>query len=227
MSHVCRKWSEGFTSQSVWKKLRFSLTESQLSMDPCPNIKCAEKYSRMFRHVEIVCIRNVDERLIETWFRRLIVFLDILTRNSQLISLKVRWPEIGVILDTINCEEDVKKAIASFLKSQHHWERVEFHSRYFLFPFKQDRKLPVHFVLRRFVNNIEPMDQESSAVAQGLHTFLCQKHQIFQEIPLLQSDYSFIHESMSASQSADKDKLRSSQPKKTIFQCYGSIQSHF
>ncbi|GBN35247.1 hypothetical protein AVEN_215439-1 [Araneus ventricosus] len=66
MSQVCRNWSEGFSSPSVWKKFMFSLTEAQLSMDPCPKIKCAEKYSRMFRHVEIDCIRNADEHLIET-----------------------------------------------------------------------------------------------------------------------------------------------------------------
>ncbi|GBL90105.1 hypothetical protein AVEN_135461-1 [Araneus ventricosus] len=133
MSQVCRKWSEGFNSPSVWETFRFSLTESQLSMDPCPKIKCAEKYSRMFGHVEIVCIRNVDQHLIETWCRRLILFLDILTRNSQLICLKVQWAEFCFILDTINCVEDLKKAIVSFgeSQSQHHWKQVELHSCYF------------------------------------------------------------------------------------------------
>ncbi|GBM18939.1 hypothetical protein AVEN_1567-1 [Araneus ventricosus] len=107
MSQVCRKWSEGFNSPSVWKTFRFSLTESQLLMDPCPKIKCAEKYSRMFRHVEIDFIRTVNEYLIETLFKRLSVFLDILTRNSQIITLKVRWPEFIFILNSIKCLEDL------------------------------------------------------------------------------------------------------------------------
>ncbi|GBN57678.1 hypothetical protein AVEN_228468-1, partial [Araneus ventricosus] len=50
MSLVCRKWSEGFSTPSVWKTFRFALTE--LSMDTCPIMKFVRKYSCMFRHVE-------------------------------------------------------------------------------------------------------------------------------------------------------------------------------
>ncbi|GBM18936.1 hypothetical protein AVEN_1565-1 [Araneus ventricosus] len=235
MSQVCRNWSEGFNSPSVWKTFKFSFTESQLSMDPCPKIKCAEKYSRMFRHVVIDCIKTVNEHLIETWCKRLIVFFDILTRNSQLISLKVRWPEFFFILDTINCEEGLEKVIDRFVNSQQHLKRVEFYSCYFFFPIsefikdmaKDHKEFPMHFVLRRFVDPIEPMDQGILDAAQSQHVLLCQRSQMFQELPTFQTDYLFIFESMSESQFAAINKLRKSQVSKMIFQCYGPIQSHF
>ncbi|GBM18940.1 hypothetical protein AVEN_1568-1 [Araneus ventricosus] len=228
MSQVCRKWSEGFNSPSVWKTFRFSLTESQLLMDPCPKIKCAEKYSRMFRHVEIDFIRTVNVYSIETFCKRLLVFLDILTRNSQLISLKVRWLEFFFLSDTMNCE--VQKAIDPFFNSQHQLKKVKFQSSYFAFQdvdhpndtAEDNRCLPTHFVLRRFINPIESMDQESTLVAQNLHALLCGRFQIFRRLPTLQTDYSFTYNSMSDVVDTENRSLS-----KVNLNCYGSIQAHY
>ncbi|GBM18984.1 hypothetical protein AVEN_1599-1 [Araneus ventricosus] len=243
MSQVCRQWSEGFNSPAVWQNFRFSLTESELSMDHCPKIKCAEKYSRMFRHVEIDIVRNFDEHLIETWCRRLKVFLDILSGNSQLTSLKVRWPENFFLFNTMTCAKDLQNHIEGFVhdqkigsfESEPKRVKIGFHSYYFFSPLagllnlwaeEKILEFPMHFVLRRFVNNIAPMDQENTAVSQDLHTLLCQKSEIFRMLSNLQTEYSFIFERMPASQSADIDKLRSSLPSKIILSCYGSIQQH-
>ncbi|GBM97977.1 hypothetical protein AVEN_166963-1 [Araneus ventricosus] len=233
MSQVCRKWSEGFNSPSVWETFRFSLTESQLLMDPCPKIKCAEKYSRLFRHVEIDFIRTVNEYLIETFCKRLIVLLDILTRNSQLISLKVRWLEFFFLSDTMKCE--VQKAIDPFFKSQHQLKKVQFHSSYFAFQDDDhlndtkvdNRCFPTHFVLRRFIDPIESMDQENTLAAQNLHALLCERFKIFRRLPTLQTDYSFIYNSTSTSQSDAGDTLENSSFSKVILNCYGSIPEHY
>ncbi|GBN78233.1 hypothetical protein AVEN_176167-1 [Araneus ventricosus] len=69
MSLVCHSWSEGYGSPSVWKTFRFDLTESQLSMDSCPEIEIVKKYSNMFRHVEIKGCQTRNNDLMKNFCR--------------------------------------------------------------------------------------------------------------------------------------------------------------
>ncbi|GBL85981.1 hypothetical protein AVEN_89046-1 [Araneus ventricosus] len=80
-----RNWPEGFGSNSVCKKIRLGLTESQLSMDTCPVMEFLQQYSSIFLQVEIECMKCKEMRLIKSWCRHFIIFLQILTSNSQLI----------------------------------------------------------------------------------------------------------------------------------------------
>ncbi|GBN25631.1 hypothetical protein AVEN_121689-1 [Araneus ventricosus] len=126
MSLVCRSWSEGYGSSSVWKTFRFALTESQLSMDSCPLMKFAQKYSNMFRHVEIICPYVENNLLVKNWCRYFVEFLQILTRNTQLISVKFRnFPNSLRPTDTPTYNV-IYRTLAEFLASQHHLKRVEF-----------------------------------------------------------------------------------------------------
>ncbi|GBM22395.1 hypothetical protein AVEN_166652-1 [Araneus ventricosus] len=131
MSLVCRKWSEGYSLPSAWKTFRFALMESMISMesmDSFPGMKFVRKYSSMFRHVDIYyhILLPCQKDLIYIWCRHFIVFVHIMTSNSQLISVKIHnlfW--CFVHIDT-SIRGDVKRALASFLKSQHYLKRVEF-----------------------------------------------------------------------------------------------------
>ncbi|GBN62980.1 hypothetical protein AVEN_264443-1 [Araneus ventricosus] len=70
MSLVCRSWSKGYGSPSVWKTFRFDLTKSQLSLVTCPVMKFVQKYSSMFRHVEIKGPqRGANDLLVQNWSR--------------------------------------------------------------------------------------------------------------------------------------------------------------
>ncbi|GBN71791.1 hypothetical protein AVEN_98540-1 [Araneus ventricosus] len=86
MSMVCRKWSEGYGSPSVWKTFKFDFRDSQVSKNTCKVMTFVRKYSRMFRHVEIDCIHEEKRCLIKSWSRYFIEFLQILTSNSQLFT---------------------------------------------------------------------------------------------------------------------------------------------
>ncbi|GBN95113.1 hypothetical protein AVEN_127528-1 [Araneus ventricosus] len=89
MSLVCRSWSEEYGSPSVWKTFRFDLTESQLSLDTCPVMKFAQRYSSMFRHVEIETpLFSITNDLMRNFCRYVIQFLQILSKNTQIISIQ-------------------------------------------------------------------------------------------------------------------------------------------
>ncbi|GBM67746.1 hypothetical protein AVEN_188584-1 [Araneus ventricosus] len=205
LSLVCRKWSEGFGSPSVWKTFRFTLTESQLSMEMCPVMKFVRKYSSMFRHLEIHLF-ILNEHLLYTWNRRFIEFLKLLTSNSQLISVKFQgllWCFVDIDTPTY---ADIFRAIANFLGSQHHLKRVEF--RQCLFGYQEGVKLLknltentggslTHLVLRGFHRD-EPQDE-------GQHSNRTQNLPTFVDLPsltTLEIDYSFIFENMFTRQSA-------------------------
>ncbi|GBL77331.1 hypothetical protein AVEN_41758-1 [Araneus ventricosus] len=92
------------------------------------------------------------------------VFLDILTSNSELISVKFRLFAFILLLDPTNCSEDTLGAIHNSLNSQHQLKRVEYYRCFYLF---QDIELirvitsdfgefSSHLVLRKFVEPIEP-----------------------------------------------------------------------
>ncbi|KAF8776998.1 hypothetical protein HNY73_013928 [Argiope bruennichi] len=235
LSQVCRKWSEGYGSPSVWKTFRFYLTDSELSMDTCPEIKFSRKYSSMFRHVEIVC-RRINLQLIDTSWRQLKVFLDILTTNSQLLTIKFR--NLGNYLRQLDTPiyDDIFRAIASLLGSQHLLKRLEFHECFFRFQegvellkdiTENSRESLTHLVLRGFIHE-DPMDHEQdSNVAQSLPTFVSQR---FPRLTTFETDYSLIFDNMFARQSAAVDALKNCQMRslsKIILHCDGFRQSHF
>ncbi|GBO28400.1 hypothetical protein AVEN_212593-1, partial [Araneus ventricosus] len=91
MSLVCRSWSAGYGSPSVWKTFIFNLTESQLSMDFYPLMKFVQKYSTMFRHVEIKGPESENDNLVKNFCKHFVEFLQILTRNTKLISVEFRY----------------------------------------------------------------------------------------------------------------------------------------
>ncbi|GBN26872.1 hypothetical protein AVEN_240436-1 [Araneus ventricosus] len=114
MSLVCRNWSEGFSSPSVWKKLLFNLTDLQLSKDTCTVLTFVRKYSSMFRHVEIKPHFTMKKRLIANWYRYFAAFLQMMSSNSHLISVKFKFsPYFFANIDT-STHEDMYRAIVDF-----------------------------------------------------------------------------------------------------------------
>ncbi|GBM58315.1 hypothetical protein AVEN_264925-1 [Araneus ventricosus] len=178
MSLVCRKWSKGFGLPSVWKTFRFALTQSQLSMDTCPVMKFVRKYSSMFRHLEIHFLENnFNEHLTRTWCRNLIEFLQMLTSNSQLISVKfeyLTWYRLSTDTPTYH---DICRAICNFLGSQHHLKRVEFHQCSFDYQegaeilkslTENNRESLTYLVLSRFLPHMLENEERDSIAVQHL-----------------------------------------------------------
>ncbi|CAL1295603.1 unnamed protein product [Larinioides sclopetarius] len=129
MSLVCRRWSEGYSSPSAWRTFKF---DAKIWKNRCLGLKFAQKYGSMFRHVEITyhlllpCTHGKD--LIGIWRRNFLLFLKLLTRKSQLISLKIRDLLLCFTQEDTSIRDNIRKAIASFLRSQHHLKSVEFHN---------------------------------------------------------------------------------------------------
>ncbi|GBN87488.1 hypothetical protein AVEN_26859-1 [Araneus ventricosus] len=213
MSLVCQKWSKEFGSPSVWKNFRFYLTESQLLTDNCPVMKSVRKYSSMLQDVEIYYNAITSNRkLIYTWCRYFIEFLQILTSNSQLISV-----EFGDLFDCFGVIDtpkynDMCRAIAEFLGSQRHLKQAEFHNCSFEFNEGVEllRKLTeqslTHLVLRGFVV-WEPLDREEEA------NFL--EHSLkladFPSLSTFETDYSLIFENLVANLSNDIQAIQGGQ----------------
>ncbi|GBN23935.1 hypothetical protein AVEN_195031-1 [Araneus ventricosus] len=126
MSLVCRSWSEGYGSPSVWKTFGFYLTESQLSLDACPVMKFAQKYSSMFRHVEIESTYTHD-CLRKIWCRHFVEFLKILTTKAQLTSVKFLYFANFLWRLDKPTYNNICREIVDFLASQRHLKRVEFY----------------------------------------------------------------------------------------------------
>ncbi|GBM14969.1 hypothetical protein AVEN_116610-1 [Araneus ventricosus] len=220
MSLVCHNWSEGFYSPSVCKAFRFDLTDSQLSKDTCPVMEFVRKCSSMFRHVEINCNFSMKKRLLTTWCRHFIEFLQILTSNSQLLSVNFQnlvfcfGPCFWICVDTPTYKNTCR-AIAEFLGSQRHLKRAEFH--YCSFGFNEGvevlRKLTehsreslTHLVLEDFVR-WKSLDREQDSN--------CLRHlpklAILSSLTTLETDYSLIFENMVASHSNDIQAIKSCQ----------------
>ncbi|GBN69241.1 hypothetical protein AVEN_10156-1 [Araneus ventricosus] len=203
MSLVCRSWSEGYSSPSVWKTFRFYLTDSQLTMDSCPVMEVVKKYSNMFRHVEIESSSSENNDLMRNFCRHVIQFLQILTRNSQLNSVVFRSFLLCLIYMNNPPYYEICRAIADFLSSQRHLKRVEFHYCFFRYQetveilrniIENRRKTLTHLKLRGFSFDRNE-DIESNAA---------QKLPILADLPSLRTldtDYSFIFEKMFARQS--------------------------
>ncbi|GBM20146.1 hypothetical protein AVEN_5675-1 [Araneus ventricosus] len=214
MSLVCRKWSEGYSSPSVWKTFRFALMESMISKDSCPGMKFVRKYSSMFRHVDIhYHILPWQKDLIDIWCKHFILFLQLLTSNSQLISVKIHgllWCFARIDSST---RDDLKRAIASFLGSQHHLKRAEFH--YCFFNFKEyvellkeltesSRNSITHFGLRG-LTFCDPKEQDPT-VEHSLLEFMG-----LPSLTTLAIDYSLIFENTFACQSVVMKTLKNCQ----------------
>ncbi|GBM74368.1 hypothetical protein AVEN_156451-1 [Araneus ventricosus] len=132
MSLVCRSWSEGYSSPSVWKTFRFALTKTQVSLDACPVMKLVHKYSSMFRHVEI------ESTCVYIWLmkkscRHLVEFLQILTSKTQLTSVKFLYFANFLWRLDKPTYNNICRQIVDFLASQRHLKRVEFYLCFFNF----------------------------------------------------------------------------------------------
>ncbi|GBN69240.1 hypothetical protein AVEN_10155-1 [Araneus ventricosus] len=126
MSLVCRSWSVGYGSPSVWKKFRFYLTKTQVSLDACPVMKLVHKYSSMFRHVEIksTCVYIW---LMKKSCRFLVEFLQILTIKTQLTSVKFLYFANFLWRLDKPTYNNICRQIVDFLASQRNLKRVEFY----------------------------------------------------------------------------------------------------
>ncbi|GBO28184.1 hypothetical protein AVEN_10991-1 [Araneus ventricosus] len=214
MSLVSRNWSEGFGLPPGCETFKFSLTKSQLSMHTCPVMEFVHKYSSMFLHVEIEYIhRSKEENLIKRWCWHFIEFLQILTSNSQLISVQ--------FLNLSECFEHIDTAtyanicgrIFLLLGSQHHLNRVEFRLCSFRFPegveilrklTENSRESLTHLVLLEFIS-YEPMDNVILSFQDSLVISLstAAQNQLpslvdFPSLTTLEIDYSFIFVNMVA-----------------------------
>ncbi|GBN23932.1 hypothetical protein AVEN_195029-1 [Araneus ventricosus] len=205
MSLVCRSWSEGYSSPSVWKTFRFYLTESQLTMDSCPVMEVVKKYSNMFRHVEMESSSSQNNDLMKNFCRHVIQFLQILTRNSQLNSVEFRFFSVCLIHMKNSPYYEICRATADFLSSQRHLKRVDFHYCFFRYQetveilrniIENSGKTLTHLKLRGFSFDENEGNEYYSNAAQKLP--------IIADLPSLKTldtDYSFIFEKLFRSQS--------------------------
>ncbi|GBM00975.1 hypothetical protein AVEN_55494-1 [Araneus ventricosus] len=217
MSLVCRKWSEGYSSPSAWKIFRFALMESMISVDSCPGMKFVRKYSSMFRHVDIYyhIILPSQKDLIYIWCRHFIVFLQMLTSNSQLISVKIHnlfWCFVHIDTSTSG---DVKRAITSFLGSQRYLKRVEFDYCFHNLEeymellkelTKSSRDSITHFGLRGLTICDSKAKEQDSTAADSLLMLIG-----LPSLTTLAIDYSWIFENLFACQSAVMKTLKNCQ----------------
>ncbi|GBO14801.1 hypothetical protein AVEN_67761-1 [Araneus ventricosus] len=123
----------------------------------------------------------MNKRLIANWYRYFTAFLQMMSRNSHLISVKFKFsPYFFANIDTPP-HDVMYRAIVDFLGSQHYLKRTEFHHCYFRFPEGVEllRKLIentseslTRLVLREFVRS-ELLDREQdSNILQNLHMLL-------------------------------------------------------
>ncbi|GBM47934.1 hypothetical protein AVEN_201885-1 [Araneus ventricosus] len=180
MSVVCRKWCEEFRS-SVCKTFRFDLTESQLSIRTCPRMIFVQKYSSMFRHVEVFYKFTWENHLMYTWCKHFQEFLQILASKTQLISINFR--DLSGFFHQIDnsTSNEICGAIANFLESQHHLRRVEFHNCDFisykgvellLKQIENNSESLTHLVLQGFVRWRSMETEEDTNAAINLPTLL-------------------------------------------------------
>ncbi|GBN66650.1 hypothetical protein AVEN_210876-1 [Araneus ventricosus] len=204
MSLVCRSWSEGYGSPSVWNTFRFDLTESQISLNTCPVMKFVHKYSSMFRHVEILstCSHNC---LMKNWSRHLVEFLTILSSKTQLTSVKFLYFAHHLwSIDTLTYN-NICRDIVDFLASQRHLKSVEFDYCLFNFPecveilrklTESSRESLMHLKLQYFLRDKNKDIEQDSNTAQKLP--------MLGDLPNLRTldmHYSFIFQNMVARQS--------------------------
>ncbi|GBO04296.1 hypothetical protein AVEN_8569-1 [Araneus ventricosus] len=194
MSLVCRSWSEGYGSRSVWNTFRFDLTESQMSLNTCPVMKFVHKYSSMIRHVEILstCSNNC---LMKNWSRHLVEFLKILSSKTQLTSVKFLFFAHHLWSIDTPTYNDICREIVDFLESQRHLKRVEFDYCLFNFPECVEILRKLTESSRESLMHLKDVEQDPNAA---------QKIPKLADLPslrTLETDYSFIFENMVPRQS--------------------------
>ncbi|GBM06352.1 hypothetical protein AVEN_129369-1 [Araneus ventricosus] len=215
MSLVCLKWSEGYNLPSVWKTFIFDLTESQLSMDTCPVMKFVQKYGSMFRHVKIYPECTGEKRLIKTWCRHFIAFLQILSSNSQLVSVEFRGLSCCLRYIDNPTYVNICTVIANFLGSQHHLKRVKFYGCNFRLNqgvkllrklIQNNGKSLTHLVLRGFVRYDPKGKEQNSNFTQILPTLAD-----LPSLTTLNIDYTLIFEKMVSRQCTAFQTVKSCQ----------------
>ncbi|GBL93541.1 hypothetical protein AVEN_59726-1 [Araneus ventricosus] len=217
MSLVCRKWSEEFCLTSVCKTFKFALTKSQLTRKNCLEKlkRFVQKHSRMFQHVEIECTYCWKKKLAKTWCRNFIVFIKILTNNSQLYSVK--FQDLSHCIDYTDSPtyDDMCRTIADFLGSQYHLKRAVFRNCYFRFPegvellrrlTENCRESLSHIVLHKF-------EEQDSTAAQNLPSLVD-----LPSLTTLEIDYSLIFEKLI-------DVARQSTANQTVKNCQTLVLS--
>ncbi|GBN58411.1 hypothetical protein AVEN_246375-1 [Araneus ventricosus] len=159
----------------------------------------------MFRHVVIEgnCARNC---LMKNFCRHFVEFLQILTSNTQLISVKFLHSSTYLLRIDPPTYNGICRDIADFLASQRHLKGVEFDRCFFYFPESVEilRKLSestkeslTHLKLQNFLRY--------GHKDIGHYSNAAQKLPMLTDLPnlkTLETDYSFIFENMVARQTA-------------------------
>ncbi|GFY63223.1 f-box domain-containing protein [Trichonephila inaurata madagascariensis] len=235
MAQVCRKWSEGYNSPSVWKTFKFHLPDTEFSTEIYPEIKSARKYGGMFRHVEIVCSR-ISATMSDIAWRQLKVFLHILTNNSQLMSVKFK--NLGSYLHQLDAMnyDDIFRNITNFLESQQFLKKVEFHDCDFRFQesvelFKamseKSRESLTHLVFRGFVDDESENLEQNRVATESLPKLISER---LSNLKILETDHSLFFDNMFSRHPNIADMLRNSQLhslSKVILHCEGFKQQRY
>ncbi|GBO16063.1 hypothetical protein AVEN_192981-1 [Araneus ventricosus] len=201
MSLVCRSWSEGYGSPSVWKTFRFALQESQVLMDSCPVMKFVEKYSSMFRHLKINGLYSENKHLVKNWCRHFVEFLQNLTRNTELISVEFKYFSYCLTHIDTPTYNYICRSIADFLASQHHLKLVEF----YLCPFEYQESVNLlRIIIENSRESLEHLKLRDFVSDENKDSNAAKKLPMLADLPslkTLETDYSFIFENMVAGQS--------------------------
>ncbi|GBO11101.1 hypothetical protein AVEN_5377-1 [Araneus ventricosus] len=88
MSKVCRKWNHEYGSPALWKIFKFILSRHRCSTEIYPEVQAARKYGNMFKYVDIK-FNSVRRNCINLMFVQVKLFLEAMSRSSQLSSIKV------------------------------------------------------------------------------------------------------------------------------------------
>ncbi|GBN68168.1 hypothetical protein AVEN_88014-1 [Araneus ventricosus] len=192
MSLVCRSWSEGYGSPSVWKIFRFALQESQVLMDSCPVMKFVEKYSSMFRHLKINGLYSENKHLVKNWCRHFVEFLQNLTRNKELISVEFKYFSYCFTHIDTPTYNYICRSIADFLASQHHLKLVEF----YLCPFEyQESANLLRIIIENSRESLEHLKLRDFVSDENKDSNAAKKLPMLADLPslkTLETDYSFI-----------------------------------
>ncbi|GBN13647.1 hypothetical protein AVEN_110967-1 [Araneus ventricosus] len=145
----------------------------------------------MFRHVEIKGTFAMEECLIKNWCRHFEEFLEILTRNTQLISVMCRDLEfcVGPRRDKPT-NNRMCRAIADFLGSQRHLKRAEGVELIRKLA-EHNRQSLKHPVIRQSFDNVHIDKEQALKAAQTLPTFAD-----LTNLTTLGMEYSLIFENM-------------------------------
>ncbi|GBN83256.1 hypothetical protein AVEN_214709-1 [Araneus ventricosus] len=184
-------------------------------MDSCPVMEVVKKYSSMFRHVTIEGPESENNLLVKNFCRHVTEILEILSKNTQLISVQFRNFSCCFRHIDSPTRNNICRAIADFLASRHHLKRVEFDGIRFgnqetvevlKKVTENNKKSLTHLKLQNFLRDKnDDIEQDSNAL---------KKLPMLEDLPslkTLETDYTFIFEKMVARQSAAIQKVRNCQ----------------